>query len=257
MKIQFQNVLHTVRNKIKVSKYWIIHSFLCHSFVTIQYIKASNFRKTYSFISKLPNVLFFVVFGEFTASGESIQKLFTWQMNAFFKLTSSPSNLRLVYPQQSNKKTKIGVNQNKLNESRNWAAPLTNSPSVKFTFRMSHTGWVLQVFVRWCLHLFLQDIDPSGLYCCHKTIPPELNSSAALSSLKCARNPVKNAAWMKSFAITFASAWLHSEPQDVSGFKLLPRQCLESTYSAFNFLCFYIHCAQNIYSEICRAQYRP
>lgn len=76
---------------------------LCHNSI---YIKASNFGKTYSFISKLPNALFFAVFGEFTASEESIQKLFTWQMNAFFKLTSSPSILRLVYPQQSKNKNR-------------------------------------------------------------------------------------------------------------------------------------------------------
>lgn len=32
----------------------------------------------------------------------------------------------------------------------------------------------------------IQDMDPSEPHCLHKTSPPELNSSAALSSLKCA-----------------------------------------------------------------------
>lgn len=84
---------------------------------------------------------------------------------------------------------------------------LANSPSVKFTLRMSHAGWVLlELFVPWCLHLFLQNIDPGVLPCWHKTVVPELKWSAALSSLKCASDPVKNAAWMKGCAVTSASS---------------------------------------------------
>lgn len=113
---------------------------------------------------------------------------------------------------------------------------VANSPSVKFTLRMSHIGRVLELFVRWCLHLLSRTWTPASLTVYTKQARlswTQVLLSAHWSVLELLWKMLR--AWKKKLC-QHICVRLHSEPRALPVFKFLTCQYLERTHSTFHFL---------------------